>query len=115
MIHVGIDASAWDNERGFGRFTRSLVAALAGRDRGFRYTLLFGTPPERPRGNFFLDHLFGADIRIVRTREARDPAMEAAALEVSNAGGTPFVIPTGASTPLGACGMARVCNRTRRV
>lgn len=48
MIHVGIDASAWDNERGFGRFTRSLVAALAGRDRGFRYTLLFGTPPERP-------------------------------------------------------------------
>lgn len=48
MIHVGIDASAWDNERGFGRFTRSLVAALADRQAGFRYTLLFATPPERP-------------------------------------------------------------------
>lgn len=48
MIHVGIDASAWDNERGFGRFTRSLVEALAARERGFRYTLLFGTAPERP-------------------------------------------------------------------
>ncbi len=47
-MHVGIDASAWDNERGFGRFTRSLVAALAARDTGFRYTLLFGKPPERP-------------------------------------------------------------------
>lgn len=48
MIHVGIDASSWGNERGFGRFTRSLVTALAARDRGFRYTLLFDTPPDRP-------------------------------------------------------------------
>ncbi len=48
MIHIGIDASAWENERGFGRFTRSLVGALAGRRTGFRYTLLFDTPPTRP-------------------------------------------------------------------
>lgn len=48
MIHVGIDASAWENERGFGRFTRSLVGALAARGTGFRYTLLFDTPPTRP-------------------------------------------------------------------
>ncbi|WP_413869635.1 glycosyltransferase family 4 protein [Albidovulum sp.] len=47
-IHVGIDASAWDNERGFGRFTRSLVEALAGRRTGFRYTLIFDRTPERP-------------------------------------------------------------------
>ncbi len=47
-MHVGIDASSWDNERGFGRFTRSLVAALAARDTGFRYTLLFDREPERP-------------------------------------------------------------------
>lgn len=47
-IHVGVDASAWDNERGFGRFTRSLVAALAARDTGFRYTLIFDRAPERP-------------------------------------------------------------------
>lgn len=48
MIHVGIDASAWENERGFGRFTRSLVRALAARGNGFSYTLLFDTPPARP-------------------------------------------------------------------
>ncbi|MGL4279125.1 MAG: glycosyltransferase family 4 protein [Albidovulum sp.] len=48
MIHVAIDALSWDNERGFGRFTRSLVAALAARDTGFRYTLLCDRAPERP-------------------------------------------------------------------
>lgn len=48
MIHVAIDALSWDNERGFGRFTRSLVAALAARNTGFRYTLLCDHPPERP-------------------------------------------------------------------
>ncbi len=47
-IHVGVDASAWDNERGFGRFTRSLVEALAARRTGFRYTLIFDRAPERP-------------------------------------------------------------------
>lgn len=47
MIHVAIDALGWDNERGFGRFTRSLVAALAARDQGFRYTLLCDRQPER--------------------------------------------------------------------
>jgi alpha-1,3-rhamnosyl/mannosyltransferase len=47
-MHVGIDASSWDNERGFGRFTRSLVEALARRDCGIRYTLLFDTPTTRP-------------------------------------------------------------------
>jgi alpha-1,3-rhamnosyl/mannosyltransferase len=45
-VHVGIDATSWSNDRGFGRFTRSLVAALAGRAAGFRYTLLFDRPPK---------------------------------------------------------------------
>lgn len=47
-IHVGVDAGSWENERGFGRFTRNLMAALAARDSGFRYTLLFDQPPTRP-------------------------------------------------------------------
>ena len=40
-MRIGIDGSSWTNERGFGRFTRSLVTALAARDSGFKYTLLF--------------------------------------------------------------------------
>ena len=40
-LHVGIEATTWPNPRGFGRFTRELVAALAARDSDFRYTLVF--------------------------------------------------------------------------
>jgi alpha-1,3-rhamnosyl/mannosyltransferase len=47
-LHVGIDGTSWDNDRGFGRFTRELVTALAARDAGLRYTLLVDRPPERP-------------------------------------------------------------------
>jgi glycosyltransferase involved in cell wall biosynthesis len=44
-VHVGIDATSWRNDRGFGRFTRELVTALASRNTGFRYTLFFDQPP----------------------------------------------------------------------
>jgi alpha-1,3-rhamnosyl/mannosyltransferase len=44
-IHVGVDATTWTNDRGFGRFTRELLTALAARQTGFRYTLLFDQPP----------------------------------------------------------------------
>lgn len=43
--HVGIDATTWSNDRGFGRFTREFVTALAARDSEFRYTLVFDQPP----------------------------------------------------------------------
>ena len=52
QIHVGIDATTWSNDRGFGRFTREFVSALAARARQpgsrFRYTLVFDQPPEFP-------------------------------------------------------------------
>ena len=46
--HIGIDATTWSNDRGFGRFTREFVTALAKRDNGFRYTLVFDQPPTIP-------------------------------------------------------------------
>jgi len=46
-IHVGVDATTWSNDRGFGRFTRELLSALAARQSTFRYTLLFDQPPEQ--------------------------------------------------------------------
>lgn len=45
-LHIGIDATSWRNDRGFGRFTRELVTALAARSSGFRYTLFFDQPPQ---------------------------------------------------------------------
>lgn len=51
-IHVGVDATTWSNDRGFGRFTREFVTALAARAAGpesrFRYTLVFDQPPQMP-------------------------------------------------------------------
>jgi alpha-1,3-rhamnosyl/mannosyltransferase len=45
-LHVGVDATTWQNDRGFGRFTRELMVALSARAPGFRYTLFFDRPPD---------------------------------------------------------------------
>lgn len=66
-----------------------------------------GQPPDPPTGNALLMKLFGAEIRVVKERGDRAPAMERAAAEVESAGGIPLVIPLGASTPLGALGYVR--------
>ena len=51
-LHIGVDATTWSNDRGFGRFTRELIQALAARDNGFKYTLLFDRTPSEalPKG-----------------------------------------------------------------
>jgi len=38
-LQVGIDAGTWSNQRGYGRFTREIVSALATLDRDQHYTL----------------------------------------------------------------------------
>lgn len=63
-----------------------------------------GHEPEKATANALLDRLLGAEIRYVRNREDRAPAMEEAAEDMRRAGRRPFVIPIGASTPLGAAG-----------
>lgn len=45
-IHVGVDATTWWNDRGFGRFTRELLRALCARDSEFRYTLVIDRAPD---------------------------------------------------------------------
>jgi 1-aminocyclopropane-1-carboxylate deaminase/D-cysteine desulfhydrase-like pyridoxal-dependent ACC family enzyme len=79
------------------------VTAAAAAKLGMKCILVVnGTAPERATANALLDKLLGADVRYVPAREDRAPAMERAAGEVRRTGGTPFVIPLGASTPLGA-------------
>ena len=79
-----------------------VTAATAAR-LGMKCILIVnGRPPERPTANALLDRLLGAEIRYVESRDHRACAMERAAAEVRHAGGIPFVIPLGASTPLGA-------------
>lgn len=45
-MHIGIDGTTWRNPRGFGRFTRGLIEALAERDTGYRYTMICDAEPE---------------------------------------------------------------------
>lgn len=61
-----------------------------------------GSPPDRLTGNAVLDRLLGAQVHFVDSRDDRAPAMERLAAEARASGHRPFVIPLGASTPLGA-------------
>jgi len=84
------------------------VTAAAGAALGFDVVLVLnGEPPEHSTANTRLDRLFGADIRYVPTREARNETMARVAEELRAAGRRPFVVPIGASTPTGALGFAR--------
>jgi len=79
------------------------VTAAAAAKLGMKCILIAnGSRPERATANALLDGLLGADVRYVAAREDRIPGMQRAADEVLRNGGTPFVIPLGASTPLGA-------------
>jgi 1-aminocyclopropane-1-carboxylate deaminase/D-cysteine desulfhydrase-like pyridoxal-dependent ACC family enzyme len=79
------------------------VTAAAAAKLGMKCILVVnGLRQERPTANALLDTLLGAEVRYVQSRDERVPAMEAAADRVRHAGGSPFIIPLGASTPLGA-------------
>lgn len=84
------------------------VTAAAAARLGMRCLIVAnGAPPERLSGNALLDSMYGAEVRYVAAREDRLPAMEESAAAWRAVGGRPFVIPLGASTPLGALGFAR--------
>jgi D-cysteine desulfhydrase family pyridoxal phosphate-dependent enzyme len=79
------------------------VTAAAAAKLGLHCVLVAnGEPPARHTGNALLDRLLGAEVRYVPSREARAAAVADAADELRRAGRRPYVIPVGASTPLGA-------------
>jgi len=81
------------------------VTAAAAAKLGMRAVLVVnGRPSSRPAANALLDALLGAEVVYVPTREERVPKMREIAQRVRSAGGRPFEIPVGASTPLGALG-----------
>ena len=84
------------------------VTAAVGAVLGMKVVLVAnGTPQPLVTGNARLDALYGADVRYVSARDERVSAMDAAAAEARAAGRHPFIVPLGASTPLGAMGFAR--------
>lgn len=84
------------------------ATAAAAAKLGLKCVLVLnGTPPAKATGNALLDAMFGADVRYVERREDRAPAMREVATELRAQGRHPVEIPLGASTPLGALGLAR--------
>lgn len=58
----------------------------------------------RNSGNVFLDRVFGANLREYDAGTDFDAEMADIADEISSTGGTPYIIPGGASNPVGALG-----------
>ena len=84
-----------------------VVAAVAARTGLKCVLVLNGVRPERPTANALLDGLLGADVHYVEARSDRAPTMARIAEDLRRRGRRPYEIPLGASTPLGALGLAR--------
>ncbi|HET6680119.1 MAG TPA: pyridoxal-phosphate dependent enzyme [Gemmatimonadaceae bacterium] len=83
------------------------ATAAAATQLGMRCLLVAnGKQPEHPTGNALLVKLLGAELTYVKDRDDRAPAMDRLARKVRKDGGKPFVVPLGASTPLGALAFA---------
>lgn len=90
------------------------VTAAAAAKLGLRCILVANGPaPSKPTANALLDRLLGAEVRYVADRTDRAPAMERAADELRRAGRNPYVIPIGASTPLGAAAFVQAVAEMR--
>lgn len=84
--------------------TTAVVAARLGLEC---HLVLNGVAPPSPNGNLRLSLLAGAHVHYVPDRSDRGLAMGALAKRLTDEGRRPFVIPLGASTPLGALGYAQ--------
>jgi len=84
------------------------TAAAAAR-AGLRCVLVLNSPDPAPplQGNLLLDHLFGAEVHLVRHRDERHAELEHLANLFAARGDRPYVIPTGGSTPVGAAAYVR--------
>jgi 1-aminocyclopropane-1-carboxylate deaminase/D-cysteine desulfhydrase-like pyridoxal-dependent ACC family enzyme len=78
--------------------------AAAARRFGFACILVLrGQPPSAPNGNLLLDMLLGAEI-VWAGSEPADTALRGAFEDAWTAGRRPYLVPYGASSPVGAAG-----------
>jgi 1-aminocyclopropane-1-carboxylate deaminase/D-cysteine desulfhydrase-like pyridoxal-dependent ACC family enzyme len=81
------------------------ATAAASAKLGLKCVLIInGTPPEKPTANALLDRLLGAEIEYIPSRNERAEAGERVMDRLAHSGCTPFFLPLGASTPVGALG-----------
>ncbi len=84
------------------------ATAAAAAKLGLRMVIVVnGERPSRPTGNALLNQLLRAEMHYVGSREERVPGMAVIADRLRAEGKKPFIVPLGASTPVGALGYAR--------
>lgn len=81
------------------------TAALAARFNMDCILVLNGEPDQSPSGNLLLDRLFGAEI-VWTSRARRETTLQQTFQTAWEAGRRPYLVPLGASTPLGTLGYA---------
>jgi D-cysteine desulfhydrase len=92
------------------------ATAIFGREEGFDSVLvLFGDPSAPIDGNLLLDHLVGAEVRILPREKApaRNQIMADVADELRAAGRRPYIIPVGGSNAVGCLGYVDVAGEIR--
>jgi 1-aminocyclopropane-1-carboxylate deaminase/D-cysteine desulfhydrase-like pyridoxal-dependent ACC family enzyme len=83
------------------------VTAATAAKLGMRAVLVAnGAPQERATANALLDHVLGAEVVYVASRDDRAPKMSELVDRLRAEGRRPFAIPVGASTPLGSLAFA---------
>ena len=112
MRLVGADAAAQGADTlitaGGVQSNHARVTAATAATLGMQCILVVnGAPPARQTANALLDRLLGATIEYVATRADRVSTMDSIAADLRRAGRRPYVIPVGASTPLGAAAFVR--------
>ncbi len=77
-------------------------ATAAARKYGVKPVLvLFGEQPDEINGNFLLDHILGADIRLFPEKDDRSETLQQVAEDLKDEGRDPYVVTFGGSQPLG--------------
>lgn len=83
-------------------------AAAAARKYGLHCVLvLFGERPKEINGNFLLDHILGADIRLFQEKEDPSEKLHQVADTLEQEGKDPYLITFGGSQPLGIISYAK--------
>ena len=68
--------------------------------------VLNGVMPDQPSGNLLLDQMFGAEIVTIADRASRDLVLHEIYDKAVSAGGKPYLVTYGGSSPTGALGYA---------
>jgi D-cysteine desulfhydrase len=81
------------------------ATAAAAAKMGLKCVLIInGSAQEKPTANALLDRLLGAEIEYIPSRNERAKASERVMARLAQSGRIPFLLPLGASTPVGALG-----------